>query len=222
MPVSGQFASRAVFALALWAIATPAFSQLPVSGVQAAAAFGAGSLDGISGGIPPGAETYMGAVRISIGAPLGDLRLSAETEVSLSGRVTGKRYVQGTSSTPSLVERQGRRDMLWSILGGIEMWEPHKIGSLHVVGGMSRVTPLTTAETRLSSAAPGSDDRIDLDVSYHSTWAVTMGADLLLRFGRVSAGPTYRWSGYLGNVSPYEIGRPTRAALLGLAASYHF
>jgi len=70
-----------LFTLALCAPARSAFSQSPTSGVDAVAAFGAGTLDGIAGGIPPGANTYMGAVRLSVGAPVRGLRLSAETEV---------------------------------------------------------------------------------------------------------------------------------------------
>jgi hypothetical protein len=202
--------------LLLCALPTLAFSQTPMSGVEAGAAFGAGSLDGISGGIPPAAETLIGAMRLSVGAPVRGIRVSAETEVNASG------HARGRASADRGLYRETRRDVLWSLLGGIQVWEPHRIGSVHVVAGMSYIKPVVTAATQAFNSKTGWGDWIDADVSYHSTWAATVGMDLSARFGRVSAGPSFRWYGYMSNPSPYEIGRPTRATLIGLAASYHF
>ena len=203
--------------LLLCALPSLAFSQMQDARVEAGAAFGAGSLDGISGGIPPAAQTLMGAIRLSVGAPVRGVRVSAETEVNFSGASEGR----GPDSGDFVMHRETRRDVLWSLLGGIQLWEPHRIFSVHVVAGMSHVKPLVAAATQTFGKS-GWGDWIDTDVSYHSTWAATLGADVSACFGRVSVGPSFRWYGYVSNPSPYEVGRPTRATLIGLAASYHF
>ena len=140
--------------------AAPTLAQVRSSGVEASAAFGGASLDGIPGGLPPAAGTIMGALRLSIGAPVRDVRLSAETELNMSGRVSGHRFVPGG------IDNQARRDLLWSILGGAEISERHGVGSLHVSAGISRVTPLITAHPSL-----------DPNISYHSTRAPTIRVD---------------------------------------------
>jgi hypothetical protein len=204
--------------LLICALPTLAFSQTQMPRVEAGAAFGAGSLDGISGGIPPAAQTLMGAIRLSVGAPVRGVRVSAETEVNFSGASSGRGPDSGNIF---VLHRETRRDVLWSLLGGIQVWEPHRIGSVHVVAGLTYVRPVVAAATQTFGKG-GWGDWIDTDVSYHSTWAATLGADVSARFGRVSVGPSFRWYGYVSNPSPYEIGRPTRSTLLGLAASYHF
>ena len=120
------------------------------------------------------------------------------------------------------VYRETRRDVWWSLLGGIQVWEPRRVGRVHLVAGMSYVKPVVATTAQTLDPKAGRGDWIDADVRYHSTWAATIGADLLARFGRVSVGPTFRWCGYLSNPSPYEIGRPTRATLLGLTTSCQF
>ena len=181
-------------------------------------ALGGGTFDGISGGIPPAGNTMFGAVRISAGAPIRRVRVSAETEVSFSGDSKGKRL---DPANTSVQHRETRRDVWWSLLGGLQAWEPHGIGSVHIVAGMTLVKPVVAAETQTFENRTWGD-WIGTDVSYQSTWAATLGTDLFARFGRVSAGPTFRWFGYLGNPSPYEIGKPTRAIVFGLTASYKF
>ncbi len=86
----------------------------------------------------------MGALRLSVGAPVGGVRLSAETEVNISGDARGKRYTMGGPPATS-VYRETRRDVWWSFLGGIQLWEPHRVGSVHVVAGMSYVKPVVAA-----------------------------------------------------------------------------
>jgi hypothetical protein len=202
--------------------AAPTFAQAQRPRVNAAAAFGGATLDGVRDGLPPAAGTLMGALRLSVGAPVGDVRLSAETEVNLSGPASGQRFVQPTHSELGRIDHQTRRDLLWSVLGGIEIWERHRVGSLHFSAGISRVTPIITAQSQRYPAQPGSDPSLDPNISYHATWAPTIGADVLARFGRLSVGPTYRWYDYLGNVSPYLVGRPKYTTFIGLTTVFHF
>ena len=192
------------------------FAQPSTSGgVEAGATFGAGSVDGVQAGVPPSGNPLFGAARLSIGVPVRGIRVSGETEVTFSGDTTGKQLLGGP---PFFTYRERRREVLWSVLAGAEVWEPHRVGSLHVVGGMSHVNPIVTAATQPCCSGAWRD----ADAPYRSTWAATLGIDLRARFGRILVGPGFRWHGYLENPSPHEIGHPSRASFLGITASYHF
>jgi hypothetical protein len=157
----------------------------------------------------------MGSARLSIGAPVRGIRVSAETELTFSADTVGKQVLGGP---PFNTYRERRRDVLWSLLAGAQVWEPHHVGSVHVVGGMSYVNPIVAAATQPCCSGGWTST----DAGYRSTWAATLGVDLLGTWGSVSVGPGFRWFGYTGNPSPHEIGRPTRASLLGMTVSYHF
>ncbi len=196
-------------------MSTVALAQPSRGGVEAGVAFGGGSLDGIYRGTPPAGNPLVGSARLSVGAPVRAIRVSAETEVTFSGDTWGKQVLGGP---PFVTYRERRREVWWSVLAGAEIWEPHHVGSLHVVGGMSYVDPIVEAATQPCCSGSWTNT----DARYRSTWAATFGVDLLARFGRISIGPDFRWYGYVGNPSPHEVGRPTRATFLGLSTSYHF
>jgi hypothetical protein len=208
-------ASGVVMVLALTFV-PPLYAQQNDTSVSVGAAFGSLSLDGIAGGVPPAVNWIGGGLTIGVGRRVQGVRLSVAGEVQWSGRGTGDRQFSVGTSVGEYRER--RRDVLTSILAGIEMWEPHRVASLHVVAGLSYVRPMVRAATRTITSA-GAGDWTDTDVNYRGSMAPTIGADLWLTWGPVSAGPTYRWSAYARNVSPYDVGKPTQAVMFGFSTT---
>jgi hypothetical protein len=194
------------------------------NGVVIGAAFGGATLDGSrDGGVPPAGATLLSALRISVGRPVGAVRLSFETEINWTGAVDGKRLTTDSSSGLVTQFYERRRDALWSLLGGVQLWEPHRIASVHIVGGMSYVKPFVNTTSQTYSLATSSwTDTTPIASSYTHAWALSGGADFLFTFEDVAVGPTFRWHGYLQNPAPFESGPPTHAISIGLTAAYHF
>jgi hypothetical protein len=192
-------------------------------GLRVVGAFGAADASGTDGGLPPSIHGgAVGGIRISAGRAVHRVTLAAETEMNWTSEGHGETFPNRT--TQFLDYRESRRDFVWSGLGGVEIWELHHKLSVHAVGGISWVKPTVHASSRIwEGAQKGWSDWVaETNSGYTTTWAPTLGADVLFHFGDWSAGPSFRWYRYMSNISPHPSGSPTHLSSVVLTAGYHF
>ena len=197
-----------VFAAAFVTYGSFAAAQSPSAiGFRVVGAFGAADANGATLG------EMVGGIRISAGRAVRRVTLAAETEMNW----TSRGHVQATLPNPYREFAESRRDFVWSGLGGLEVWEPHRKLSVHVVGGISWVKPTARASVRTADVT-GWSDWVAQNVT--TTWAPTAGADVLFHFGDLSAGPSFRWYHYGSSTSPSL--SPTDLRTVVLTFGYHF
>jgi hypothetical protein len=191
-------------------------AQTRVLGMTVGGAFGPMVLDG--SGVPAGGPTTVGAARVSAGRMKGRARVSADFELNWSGVVSGR---QGDARNGGLF-RERRHDFAWSGLGGVQWWEPRRIGSARILLGVSRAARSVAQTVETADEKTGARTLVSSDSNTLHGWCLTAGADLLIAFGRVAVGPTIRLSQYVTNPFPREPSRSRHLVGGGLAVSYGF
>ena len=186
-------------------------------GIRVVGAFGAADAKRVAN-LPSTPGELVGGMRISAGKAFRRVTVSAETEMNVTSIGHGETFPDLRTQFAKYSE--SRRDLLWSGLGGLEIWEGHRKVSAHFVAGISWVKPTLHAYSKTYDVAHKTwGDAVAQDDS-STTWAPTAGADLLFHFGDWAAGPSFRWYDYKSSISPYA--SPTNLKTVVLTAGYHF